>query len=179
MESLQKKLHTLSSAFFNSLNNSEKNNKRRLVRKIELLEMGGEEKKLLFYSPLSPDFDILKIGLTAPRSLLNELIDIRVVKRVDQGMISEAENLYENGLSLGRMKELGLEYRLLADLISGKINFEEFTKILKIKIHQYAKRQMTWFKRDQSIYWFDISTNSWEKELVTLASNWYNSMSDE
>jgi tRNA dimethylallyltransferase len=74
-----------------------------------------------------------------------------------QGMLREAKSLNKNGLSWKRMRELGLEYRFMALHLEGKINKKEMIEKLEKEIYQYAKRQMTWFKRDQSIIWFDAS----------------------
>ncbi len=70
-------------------------------------------------------------------------------------MIKEAEKLHENGLSWKRMNELGLEYRYLASYLQNKITKEEMVTKLNTEIWHYARRQMTWFKRDRRIKWLD------------------------
>lgn len=173
LSALQKRFETLSPLLWNSLNNSEKNNRRRLIRKIELLEQDDSITKKTFH-PLLKNFDVLKIGLNSPRSLLNHRIDERVKKRIDQGMIVEAEKLHQNGLTLSRMKELGLEYGLLADVLINLISKEQFISLLQNQIHQYAKRQMTWFKKEKNVNWFDITTKNWQDKVVNLVVAWYN-----
>jgi tRNA dimethylallyltransferase len=170
---VQKKLIALSPTYFENLNESERKNKRRLIRKIEILsDHNGEKKKLT--TPLLERFKILKIGLSAKRELLNKRINQRVVSRIDQGMIEEAEKLYKSGLSFKRMVELGLEYGVLAEYLGGKLTKREMVEKLKTKIHQYAKRQMTWFKRDKQINWFDITHKDWQKKLEKVVLDWYN-----
>jgi tRNA dimethylallyltransferase len=122
----------------------------------------------------SQNFDILKIGLSAPRSILNKRIDDRVDSRLDQGMIEEAQKLHQAGLSLKRMNELGLEYRMLAAYLAGALDIKQFTTKLKNKIHQYAKRQMTWFKRDEEIKWFDITDKNFAQKVASQVLDWYN-----
>lgn len=172
---LQKKLQFLSPATWEQLNNSERNNPRRLIRKIELLN-SISKRKILAYTPLSQNFQILILGLTTNRASLNKLIDERVVKRIDQGLVEEGEKLKKENLTTDRMKELGLEYAVLADFLNNKITSKsDFTQILQTKIHQFAKRQMTWFNKQPGILWFDINDKNWKSNVVKLASNWYNS----
>lgn len=175
---LQNKLLELSPAKFESLNNSEKNNPRRLLRSIELILMYGHKHKYNKLQVTSNKFKILKVGLTASREVLNKRIDFRLLARLDQGLIKEAEKLHKEGLSFKRMKELGLEYGCLAELLEGKLNIGEFIEKLKNKIHQYAKRQMTWFNREKNIKWFDISGDNWSGEVEKLVDSWYHQEDD-
>ena len=71
-------------------------------------------------------------------------------------MITEAKQLHEKGLSWKRMYELGLEYRYLSMFLQDRITKTEMIRLLNTEIWHYAKRQMTWFKRDQRIKWFDV-----------------------
>ena len=68
-------------------------------------------------------------------------------------MVAEAKKLHAQGLSWNRMDELGLEYRYLAKFLKGEMSKIEMTEKLKSEIWHYAKRQMTWFKRDRRIKW--------------------------
>lgn len=179
LKSLQKKLFDLSPIFFATLNNSEKNNKRRLIRKIEILSQESKKsptpKINRNFKGIGEKYDIFKIGLSAPRPVLNKRIDLRVDARIKQGMVAEAEKLYQKGLSIKRMESLGLEYKVLAGLLTGKIkSIDEFAEVLKNKIHQYAKRQITWFKKDKNIVWFDTTTPNFEHNLEKAVTDWYN-----
>jgi tRNA dimethylallyltransferase len=176
LEELQEKLADLSSSVFKSLNFSERNNPRRLIRHIELQSNSSGTSNIQNTSYNIQNFDLLKIGLTTARAVLNERIDQRVKSRIEQGMIEEAENLHKKGLSFKRMRELGLEYRYLADYLEGVIkDKEEFITILQNKIHQYAKRQMTWFKKEPGIKWFDIQDEEVSYKVEKLVQEWYNS----
>jgi len=106
--------------------------------------------------------------------VLNERIDRRVVSRVECGMIDEAKRLQSEGVSLARMRELGLEYRELANLLAGELDEKGFVLQLQTKIHQYAKRQQTWFKREPEVVWFDIAASDWHQKLVKVVTDWYN-----
>lgn len=156
------------------LNESDRQNKRRLKRKIEQISLYPYMKKNQKLETESQKYDVLKIGLLAPRPVLNKRIDLRVDFRIDQGMVEEAENLYKKGLSLKRMRELGLEYGVLAELLEGKLDLNQLREKLKVKIHQYAKRQMTWFKKEKGIYWFDVTEDSWKEKVEKRVLDWYN-----
>ena len=143
----------------------DRNNRRRLVRAIEIAKTLGSV-------PQIPDvpkkYDVLKIAISTDKEILRDRIKARVEKRMQQGMIEEAKKLHANGITFKRMKDLGLEYRYLADFLEGKISEETLKKEIFFKDSQYAKRQMTWLKRDQKIHWFDLAQ---KEEIFTLAEN--------
>lgn len=126
-------------------------NKVRLVRAIEIAKALGKVPEI---KNTKPGFEILKIGVKLPKKELKEKIYKRIILRIKKGMVAEAEKLLKRGLSLKRMRDLGLEYRFLADLIEKKINKNEFIEKLNTEIWHYAKKQNTWFKRDKNILWF-------------------------
>ena len=132
-------------------------NRHRLIRAIEIaLSLGAVPQKRR-----APRYDALKIGIAVSREKLKEKIAARLRARLAVGMVEEAENLRKKGLSWKRMEELGLEYRFLARYLRKKISKEEMTAQLETAINQYAKRQMTWFKRDKTIHW--VSPDEYEK----------------
>lgn len=173
LKSLQEKLIALSPTRFQELSDSDKKNPRRLLRSIELILMNpyGHTTKNLQLK--TKNWDVLKIGLTAPRPVLYERIDLRLISRIDEGLIEEAARLQKEGLALVRMKELGLEYGALADLLAGNISREEFIETLKTKIHRYAKRQATWFKKENGVNWFDITDKKWQGQVEKTVDSWY------
>lgn len=176
LENLQKKLRILSPSYYSTLNNSELNNKRRLIRKIELLNMNPHiDTEYNSSLKSSSHYDsVLKIGLTLPRPLLYKRIDERLDKRIIQGLIEEGRLLIKEGVSYSRLRDLGLEYKYLAFFLEGKITEDQFRDQLKYKIHQYAKRQMTWFKKEDDVIWIDITQKNWFKKVENLVSDWYN-----
>lgn len=169
---LQKELEKLSNQKYFNLNNSDKNNKRRLIRYIEI-ERGGNSTKRL--EGIENNNQILKVGLTCSKKTLDQRIDERVISRMDQGMLEEAEKLKNEGLSYKRMKSLGLEYGILVDFIMGRIKTKkELVEILKIRIHQFAKRQLTWFKKEKGVDWINIEDKDYVKKVELVVSDWYN-----
>jgi tRNA dimethylallyltransferase len=108
----------------------------------------------------------LQIGIAFSRTILNQKIEARLTARFKRGMITEARRLHAQGLSWKRMRELGLEYRALADFLTGKTTRAEMKTSLAREIYQYAKRQMTWFKRDKRIVWIGPSEQKRALEMV-------------
>ena len=84
---------------------------------------------------------------------LEKKIKTRLARRIDNGMIEEIEGLRRNGLSWKRMEDLGLEYRYITYYLQNKISKEEMIEKLEAEIRHYAKRQMTWFKRNPHTIW--------------------------
>jgi len=125
-------------------------NKRRLVRALEIIK---STKKAVGELKEEKKYDLLYLGIKREGKELEKLILKRLKARIKQGMIKEAEREYKKGLSYKRMESLGLEYKYLALFLQKKITKEEMIKELNIKIRQYAKRQMTWFKRNKQIHW--------------------------
>ncbi len=172
LNELQKKLQNLSIKKWESLNLSDQKNPRRLVRAIELEISPRRSPSDHLRGGMATD-NILKIGLNAPKEVLYQRIDERVISRIEQGMVNEAGKLYKDGLSLKRMRQLGLEYGVLADYLEKKIDEDDLGQIMQRKIHNYAKRQITWFKKEQDVNWFDITEEKYYNELEKLVAKWY------
>lgn len=136
----------------------------RLIRAIEIAQTLGKVPEMI---KSQTEYEFLQIGLKLNTDEMKAKIKKRLIFRMKNGMIEEAETLHKKGLSFERMRELGLEYRYLADLLEGKLSKKEFMEKLETEIYQYSKRQITWFKRDKKIQWFkpkDI------KKIQTLVS---------
>jgi len=138
----------------NMIKTGNSKNKRRVIRSILVAQELGVVPVLT--PRLTPKYDALFIGITTPDDLLKDRIKTRLTKRIGIGMIVEAEKLHATGLSFERMEELGLEYRYLAQYIQHKLSLEELIDTLATKIWQYARRQKTWFKKDERIKWFEL-----------------------
>jgi tRNA dimethylallyltransferase len=173
IEEIKERIKKKNPAVLDKLNNSEAGNKRRLIRILEKISSGPVDRK---FKGLKEEFDILKIGLKSPMEVLTERIKKRVEKRVSEGMIEEAKRLLGDGrLDAKRMDELGLEYRYMSLFINGEIkSLKEFEEVLSIKIRQFAKRQMTWFKKETNVVWFDITDEKFLEKVELEVYNWYN-----
>lgn len=130
--------------------NIDENNKRRLIRAIEIIL---KTKKPVPEFKKKSKYNCLIIGTKIEQEELKERIKKRLEKRLKQGMIEEVNNLHKKGISFKRLEDFGLEYRYIAYYLQDKIKKEEMIKKLQKEIEKYAKRQMTWFKRDKRINW--------------------------
>ena len=142
---------------------NEQHNKVRIIRAIEIAKALGKVPKI---TEATPPYEFIKIGLQLPEKKLKEKIKNRLGKRIKSGMLLEAKKLHTQGLSWKRMEELGLEYKFMALHLQNKLSKQEMLEKLNSEIYKYAKRQMTWFKRDSEIKWFPPT--EYKKILVTL-----------
>jgi tRNA dimethylallyltransferase len=137
-------------------------NKVKIIRAIEIAKKLGKVPAI----KSEPIYDAIQIGLIAPDKVLKERIKKRLVKRIDLGMLKEGKRLHKQGLSWKRMESLGLEYRYMARYSSGKISLEQMIKELNSKIWQFARRQKTWFRRDESIKWYKVGEKT-NREIIS------------
>ncbi|HEY4502276.1 MAG TPA: tRNA (adenosine(37)-N6)-dimethylallyltransferase MiaA [Candidatus Paceibacterota bacterium] len=130
----------------------EKENKRRLIRAIEIATVLG---KVPRFKDGKNKYDVLQIGLAVSDNTLRKRIHARLAKAIRKGLVAETKKLKKGGLSWKRINELGLEYRTSGMYIRGEITKQEMTRKMQSELWQYAKRQTRWFKRDDNIQWFD------------------------
>jgi len=149
--------------------NIDRHNRRRLVRALEIL--------LSTKKPIPPlatidssNYETLKIGTKKTNEELKDKIKKRLYKRLKQGMIKEVENLRKSGLSWKKLDSFGLEYRFVSRYLRGLISKQEMIESILKESFKYAKRQMTWFKRDKNIYWIEK-----ENQAIELVKNFLSS----
>ncbi|MCR4886857.1 MAG: tRNA (adenosine(37)-N6)-dimethylallyltransferase MiaA [Clostridiales bacterium] len=106
-----------------------------------------------------PRYETLKLGVTWPREILKQRIDQRLEKRLQQGMVQEVQRLLDTGVSPEFLDKLGLEYRYLSQYLLGKWTYEQMVDELSRAIKRFAKRQMTWFRREENLHWLDMSAD--------------------
>ncbi len=131
--------------------NIDRFNRRRLVRALEIALTTGKAVPAL---RKTPPYNALKIGVAFPPEELKKRIRLRLRQRLRQRMIGEVKKLRRGGLSWKRLDDLGLEYRWISRYLRGFLAKKEMEETLEKEIVKYAKRQMTWFKRDREIVWF-------------------------
>ena len=129
-------------------------NRHRVMRALEKLEADD-------YRPAgkNPRYELLKLGVTWPREILKQRIDERLERRLQEGMVEEVKALLDEGVSETFMVKLGLEYKYLTWYLTGKICYEQMKEELAASIKKFAKRQMTWFRRDPRIHWLDMAND--------------------
>ncbi len=133
--------------------NIDAKNKVRLVRAIEIAKALGKVPKI---KEIKPIYEFIKLGLYLPEEKLKKKIEKRMKSMLEMGLLKEIKKLKKAGLSVKRLQELGFEY-----------NDPTYEKLV-IENIKYAKRQMTWFKRDIEIKWFDASEKNLAKNMITL-----------
>ena len=139
-------------------NNTDTDNKKRAIRAIEIEEYYRtcpvEERYF-------PQINALTIGVQVDREVRRERISRRLRQRLECGMVDEVRGLLDSGLSPDQLIYYGLEYKYLTLYLTGAMGYDEMVSGLEIAIHQFAKRQMTWFrgmeKRGVTIHWVDAS----------------------
>ncbi len=127
----------------------DKKNKVRLIRALEITHSLGKVPKIKKQKLYGVEW----IGLSFQSEALKKRIHDRLLKRIKLGMIREAQKLHTEGLSFRRMEALGLEYKYLAYYLQKKLTKQQMIAQLETAIWHYAKRQMTWFKRNKEIKW--------------------------
>ncbi|HSX58149.1 MAG TPA: tRNA (adenosine(37)-N6)-dimethylallyltransferase MiaA [Candidatus Saccharimonadales bacterium] len=148
----------------------DKNNKRRVVRALEVFHQSGEPFSKL-RSKYKVDFDILKVGLTSDREELYSRNDKRVEQWFEEGFVEEVKKLLKDySPNLPAMTSLG--YRQVAAYIKGSLGSEEAKQRIKFDYHGYIRRQLTWFKRDSSIYWYEIKSDNLVEDTEDLVAEW-------
>lgn len=142
----------------------EPHHRRRLIRALEIVHTLGSVPDI---SGLRNHyFDVLWIGIAPPMKELAKKIALRLRTRMKQGMVAEAKRLHAGGLSYQRMEELGLEYRFLARLLQGRVTRAQMIVELNRAIRKYAKRQVTYWKRNRAIRWFDSEKSKKVERIV-------------
>lgn len=129
----------------------DKDNRRRLIRSLEIIEELGAVPEVIV---TESHYDMLVIGIDISKEALHQNIHTRLVERFEAGMIEEVKRLHAEGVSYERLDGFGLEYRYIAKYLKGELLKDVMMSELETKIKQFAKRQMTWLKRDKEIEWF-------------------------
>ncbi len=169
--SLFEELAELDSFRAGQMNSSDRQNKRRLIRAIEVARWRvanrlQETKKL-------PQFDFLLIGLRAPLKNLYQKIDKRVDEHLQMGAENEMKKLLEKGFSWKLPSMSAMGYQEWQAKFENKATIKEVVTRWKFDEHAYARRQMTWFRKDRRIKWFDIQKKRWQDKVEKEVFIWY------
>jgi tRNA dimethylallyltransferase len=160
---LQEKLKAVDPAYYRQV---DLNNPQRLIRALEVYESTGKPFSSYRTAPVNArPFNIVKIGLTLPREQLYDRINKRVDQMVAQGLVEEVRSLlpYRH---LNALNTVG--YSELFDYFDGKIGLDTAIDLIKQNTRRFAKRQLTWFRKDTSIQWYNPMELSIEDILLQL-----------
>lgn len=147
------------------------NDIRRVIRGIEYFEATGEKISRNQLSNIeetadSDEFNIQLIGLTMDRHKLYQKIEARIDEMINQGLVTEVKTLLTDGFTAELTSLQGLGYKEIVSYLQGKYDIDEAIRLLKRNTRRFAKRQLTWFKRDKRISWYDIDTPSVLDKIV-------------
>jgi tRNA dimethylallyltransferase len=142
-------------------------NVRRVIRALEVSYATGRPFSA-WQKPVTPPVESVLIGLRLERQALYERIDRRVDDWVNGGFVDEVRGLLERGYAPTLPSMSGLGYREIAQFVLGELRFEDAVAQFKQATHRYAKRQMTWFRRDARIHWLDAATATLRDVLALL-----------
>jgi tRNA dimethylallyltransferase len=167
----QKSIEELKEIFFafksHLHNKTDLEDKQRLIRAIEIERARNVKNS---EQEESPEIDAAIFGISWERSVLRQRITLRLEERLKHGMIEEVKRLHAAGLSWRRLDSFGLEYRYISQYLQNLISFDEMKNKLNTAIHQFAKRQETWFRRMErkgiGIKWIQANEYDLLKESV-------------
>ena len=137
------------------------NNVRRVVRALEMLDEGERyaDRKERFSQP-QPYYRSLQFALTMDRERLYRRIDARVDLMIEQGLVDEVKRLVECGAGDAITSRQAIGYKEIMDALDGALSMEEAIELIKLRSRRYAKRQLSWFRRDERIVWIDMDRMS-------------------
>jgi len=150
VDELQARLNQEGRAFLAS-KPSDYCNKRRIIRVLEKISYG----EAVEYNN-TPKYDVLLIGITWPKEILHRRIEERLAQRIKHGMLDEIKHYLDNGGNPEYLYNLGLEYRYILWFLNGKYaSLDEFIDEMSRAIRSFAKKQLTWFRKNKNIVWLD------------------------
>ncbi len=140
--------------------------KERLIRAIII----AEAKKSMPHNMNKTQINSFVIGVQEEREIIKSNITARLKKRLDSGMIDEVKKLVDEGLSFEKLDFFGLEYKFIGQYLQGNLNYNDMFQKLNSSIHQFAKRQMTWFRKMEregiNIHWLNGPDFESAKQLI-------------
>lgn len=163
-----------------SLNSSDRKNPRRLIRAIEIAQwrvgnVSKSKKAESKFRGLVEKDKVLFIGLKLPKPELDRNIKTRVDKRIESGVEEEVRKLLKSGVKWNMQSMNSLGYKIWQGYFEGTKTKEKVVEKWITDEKNYAKRQMTWFKKDRRINWFDAGDNKFPDNMEKLIKRWYKS----
>ncbi|HHU92582.1 MAG TPA: tRNA (adenosine(37)-N6)-dimethylallyltransferase MiaA [Halanaerobiaceae bacterium] len=153
------------------------NDLRRIIRGIEIYKETGHN--MTYYlekqKNAPPRYNTLKIGLIRDREELYSRINARVDQMIEEGLVEEINNIIKDGYKMSATALQGLGYKEIIGYLKNEYSLEEAKEILKRNTRHYAKKQITWFKAEKDIHWFNLTglnTGEAYQEILCLIANW-------
>lgn len=150
-------------------NQTDTETRTRLLRALEIEHYYQEHPELMEWTQPIPS---IIFGLHGDRDLIRQKITRRLKERIENGMIQEVQQLMDDGVNIQQLIRYGLEYKFVTQFILNEMDEKTLFQKLNIAIHQFSKRQMTWFRKMEregfNIHWIDISKSEEEKVAQIL-----------
>jgi tRNA dimethylallyltransferase len=176
-EQLRKILKETCPERLRGMNQSDKNNPRRLIRAIEITKTQNSKLKTQNHNLKVKADNLLIIGLkTKNNQSLYQRIDRRVNRRIQQGAEKEVKELLKKGYYFDLPSFSATGYRLWQEYFEGKKSLKDIVQRWKYDEHGLARRQLTFFKKDKRLDWFDIDKKSWYEKIEILVGQWYSKL---
>ena len=143
-------------------------NRKRVIRALEIYETTGKTKTYWESQVRKIDlpFDYLLLGIQMPRDVLYQRIDQRVDVMIEDGLVEEVRALLNDGYDPSLVSMQALGYKEIVPYLKGRSSLEEQVRILKRDTRHFAKRQLTWFRKNQDIHWFSAEKNKDSEQLA-------------
>jgi tRNA dimethylallyltransferase len=151
------------------------NDSQRILRGLEVYYSEGKPlSKLQLHKPIPANFKPLLLGLTADRKFLYEKINNRVDEMIALGLVKEVKRLKKKGFSEKDNALNSVGYKEVFDHLNGMLDYDSMIEKIKINSRRYAKRQLTWFRKDDRITWFNRNDFQQSKDLLDKISDQFN-----
>lgn len=160
---LLEKLNKIDKNLYSSLNIKDK---KKIIRALEVYEFSG--KTISVDSKINQDYEFFLFVLNDKREKLYEKINQRVDLMLNNGLINEVDSLLSNGLNENHQSMKAIGYREVILYLQNKIDYQTMVDTLKQNTRKYAKRQLTWFRKNKNAIWLDKSESSQEEILIKI-----------
>lgn len=152
-------------------NNTDVDTEKRAIRAIEIQTYYNEHPDEAMTTAPNPISDAVIIGVDIDREHRRERITQRLHSRLNEGMVDEVKSLINSGVTPDQLIYYGLEYKFLTQYLLGELSYEQMVNGLEIAIHQFAKRQMTWFRGMENRRGFKIHWLPWNMDKSEFVDN--------
>jgi len=170
MPQLQNKLRRMSPRRFSDMNESDQKNPRRLIRAIEVVKFAKLHQPSEGFANFRPA--ALHIGLTSSIKEIDRRIKNRIANRLKQGLKQEVKTLVKK-YGWDSVLSTTIAYQEWYPYFENKVQLEKVIETWTIHEKQYARRQLTWFKKQPNIHWFDVTASDFPNNIVSLVKQWY------
>ena len=152
-----------------------KNNVKRVIRAIEIYKTTGitMTEQIKMSKKIPSPYNTVYVGLNTDREIIYSRINKRVDNMIEKGLIEEVKKLYKSGLSLKYKSAQAIGYKEIIMYLEGNITKDEAIELIKKESRNYAKRQLTWFRKDERLKWIDISKYNTIKLQLDYFKNIY------